>query len=124
MAERAKFWPPRACDPSGPVPCCVPCDARRPRNTGNMTFITGFATWLGIGLAGAFIVRTAYRGPDTTTLMTVAFGVFGAVIGGMLGTSAHIFHDPNPLRIGGLIGAVSGAIAFTFIYNLAAKKLV
>lgn len=89
-----------------------------------MAFITGFAAWLAIGLIGAFIIRAAYRGPDTTALLTVAFGVFGAVIGGMLGTSAHIFHDPNPLRIGSLIGAVLGAIFFTFIYNLIAKKAV
>jgi uncharacterized membrane protein YeaQ/YmgE (transglycosylase-associated protein family) len=89
-----------------------------------MTFIIGFAVWLGIGLAGAFIIRAAYRGPDTTSILTMAFGIFGAIIGGMLGTSAHIFHDPNPLRVGGLIGAVSGAIFFTFIYNLIAKKAV
>jgi uncharacterized membrane protein YeaQ/YmgE (transglycosylase-associated protein family) len=89
-----------------------------------MTFIIGFAVWLGIGLAGAFIIRAVYRGPDTTVPLTVAFGIFGATIGGMLGTSAHIFHDPTPLRVGGLIGAVVGALAFSFIYNLVARTAV
>lgn len=89
-----------------------------------MTFIIGFAAWLVIGLVGAFIIRAVYRGPDTTVLLTLAFGVFGATIGGMLGTSAHIFHDPSPLRVGGLIGAVLGAIGFTFIYNVIARTAV
>lgn len=87
-------------------------------------YLIGYVVWLAIGLAGAFIIRAVYRGPDTTVPLTVAFGIFGAGIGGMLGTSAHIFHDPNPLRIGGLIGAVSGALVFTFAYNIAARKLV
>lgn len=89
-----------------------------------MTFITGFAIWLFIGLLGAFVIRAVYRGPDTTVALTFAFGIFGAFIGGMLGTSAHIFHDPTPLRVGGLIGAVLGATFFTFVYNVAAKKFV
>lgn len=89
-----------------------------------MTFIIGFAVWLAIGLVGAFIIRAVYRGPATTVLMTIAFGLFGAFIGGMLGTSAYIFHDPTPLRVGGLIGAVLGALAFTFIYNLIARTAV
>ena len=89
-----------------------------------MTFIIGFAVWLAIGLVGGFLIRAAYRGPDTTALLAAALGIFGAVIGGMLGTSAHVFHDPTPLRIGGLTGAVLGALFFSFVYNLAARKAV
>lgn len=89
-----------------------------------MSYIVGFIVWLAIGLAGAFILRAGYRGPATTMPLTIAFGIFGAFIGGMLGSSAHIFHDPNPLRIGGLVGAVLGAVFFTLVYNLAAKKAV
>jgi uncharacterized membrane protein YeaQ/YmgE (transglycosylase-associated protein family) len=89
-----------------------------------MDFIIGFAVWLVIGLVGAFVTRAVVHGPATTTLMTMAFGIFGSFIGGMLGTSAHIFHDPVPLRVGGLIGAVLGAVVFTFIYHFAARRAV
>jgi uncharacterized membrane protein YeaQ/YmgE (transglycosylase-associated protein family) len=89
-----------------------------------MPFIVGFLVWIAIGVAGGLILRAAYRGPATTAALTLAFGVFGAFIGGMLGASAYIFHDPNPLRVGALIGAVLGALFFTFVYNLAAKKAV
>lgn len=89
-----------------------------------MTFIIGFAVWLGIGLVGAFLIRAVYAGPDTTAILAAALGISGAVIGGMLGTSAHVFHDPTPLRVGGLTGAVLGAFFFSFVYNLAARKAV
>jgi uncharacterized membrane protein YeaQ/YmgE (transglycosylase-associated protein family) len=89
-----------------------------------MPFIIGFTAWLVIGLLGAFIVRATFRGPDTTGLLSIAFGIFGAFIGGMLGTSAHIFHNPVPLRIGGVIGAISGALIFSFIYHFAARHAV
>lgn len=89
-----------------------------------MAFIGGFAIWLVVGLIGAFVMRAVYRGPDTTPVLTIAFGIFGAFIGGMLGTSAYVFHDPTPMRFGGILGAVLGAIFFTFVYNIVAKKFV
>lgn len=89
-----------------------------------MEFITGFAVWIAIGLVAAIIARAGYRTPGTEAPITFAFGVFGAFIGGMLGTSAYIFHDPVPLRVGSLIGAVLGAVFFTLLYHFAARKVV
>jgi uncharacterized membrane protein YeaQ/YmgE (transglycosylase-associated protein family) len=89
-----------------------------------MAFIIGFAVWLVIGLVGGFILRATFRGPATTAFLSIAFGIFGAFIGGMLGTSAYIFHNPVPLRIGGVIGAISGALIFSFIYHFAARRAV
>lgn len=87
-----------------------------------MEFIIGFAVWITIGVVAGFVINTVYRGPETTQLMTIVFGFFGAFIGGMLGMSGYIFHDPMPLRFGGLMGATMGAIGFTFIYHFIAKK--
>jgi uncharacterized membrane protein YeaQ/YmgE (transglycosylase-associated protein family) len=56
--------------------------------------------------------------------MTLIFGVCGAFIGGMLGTSAYVHHDPLPLRLGGLIGAALGALIFSWLYHLMARKAV
>ncbi len=71
-----------------------------------MEFVAGFLVWIAFGLVAPFLVRTLYRAEGTTGFLTFAFGIFGAFIGGMLGTSPYIFHDPNPLRFGGLLGAL------------------
>lgn len=89
-----------------------------------MAFITGFAVWLVIGVVGGLVAHGLYRADHTVTALAVVFGVFGAFIGGMLGTSAHIFHDPVPLRVGGIIGASAGSLAFPFIYQFIARKVV
>ncbi len=87
-----------------------------------MTFVTGFLIWLALGVAAGLLVRAVYRGPTTTAFLSIFFGVAGAFIGGMLGVAPYVTHDPTPLRFGGLVGAVLGALLFPFIYHLVARK--
>ena len=87
-----------------------------------MTFVTGFLIWLALGIVAGLVLRTVYRGPTTTTFLSIFFGVTGAFIGGMLGVAPYVTHDPTPLRTGALIGAVLGALLFPFIYHLVARK--
>ena len=89
-----------------------------------MTFIVGFLVWAAFGLVAGLIMPRAYRANETVPLLTVVFGLFGAFIGGMLGTSPYIFHDPTPLRVGSLIGALLGAVFFTFLYHFIARKAI
>jgi uncharacterized membrane protein YeaQ/YmgE (transglycosylase-associated protein family) len=90
-----------------------------------MEFITGFAVWLVIGIVGGVLARTVHReSTHTVTWLAIVFGVFGAFIGGMLGTAPYIFHDPMPLRMGSLIGASSGAFIFPFIYQFMGRRFV
>ena len=89
-----------------------------------MDFIIGFAVWILIGVIAGFVVLNVYKAAATEAWLTVVFGVLGAFVGGMLGTSAHIFHDATPLRIGGLLGALIGAIFFSFLYHFIARKAV
>jgi uncharacterized membrane protein YeaQ/YmgE (transglycosylase-associated protein family) len=89
-----------------------------------MEFIAGFAVWIVFGLIGAFAVRLFYSAEGTVSGLTFVFGFFGALIGGMLGTSPYIFHDPTPMRVGALIGALVGAFFFTFMYHFIARKAV
>ncbi len=89
-----------------------------------MDFITGFLIWLAMGVVAAVLVRTAYRTAGTALLLTLAFGVLGAFIGGMLGTAAYIYHDPAPLRFGALLGAALGALFFPFLYHFMARRAV
>lgn len=87
-----------------------------------MTFVTGFLIWLALGAGAGLLLRLVYRGPTTTLFLSLFFGVAGAFIGGMLGASPYVAHDPTPLRFGALVGAVLGALLFPFIYHLVARK--
>jgi uncharacterized membrane protein YeaQ/YmgE (transglycosylase-associated protein family) len=88
-----------------------------------LDFIIGFAVWIVIGLVAGFLMR-GYPAAATEPWLTVVFGVLGAFVGGMLGSSAHVFHDATPLRLGGLMGAVLGAFFFSFLYHFIARKAV
>jgi uncharacterized membrane protein YeaQ/YmgE (transglycosylase-associated protein family) len=89
-----------------------------------MEFLTGFAVWLVLGLVGGILARSVYRADGTALAFAIVFGIFGAFIGGMLGTSPYIHHDPLPLRMGGLIGAAAGGFGFPFLYQFIARKAV
>ena len=89
-----------------------------------MVIISGLFVWAAIGIVIGFVVNAGYRGPDTTRLMTIVLSFFGALIGGMLAMSAYIFHDPVPLRFGGLLGATIGALFCSFTYHFIAKKVI
>jgi uncharacterized membrane protein YeaQ/YmgE (transglycosylase-associated protein family) len=87
-----------------------------------MTFVIGFLIWLALGIGAGLLLHAGYRGPTTTAFLSMFFGVAGAFIGGMLGTAPYVTHDPTPMRLGAMIGAVLGALLFPFIYHLVARK--
>jgi uncharacterized membrane protein YeaQ/YmgE (transglycosylase-associated protein family) len=90
-----------------------------------MTFIAGLGVWLVIGVVGGILARAVYRESTyTVPYLAIVFGVFGAVVGGMLATSAYVFHDPQPLRVGSLIGAAAGGFIFPFVYQLIGRRFV
>jgi uncharacterized membrane protein YeaQ/YmgE (transglycosylase-associated protein family) len=87
-----------------------------------MTYVIGFLIWLVVAVAAAFLLRLFYKAPATSLGLTLFFAISGAAIGGMLGVSPYVTHDPSPLRFGGLLGAVIGAGFFPFVYLLVARK--
>jgi uncharacterized membrane protein YeaQ/YmgE (transglycosylase-associated protein family) len=89
-----------------------------------MNYFAGLGVWLVIGLAAGVLIRVLYRTALTVPILTVTFGVFGAFIGGMLGTSPYIHHDPSPWRFGGLLGAVVGSLFFAGLYHFMTRKAV
>lgn len=89
-----------------------------------MTFATGIIIWIVIGIGAALLFRAFYRGPTTTPFLGVCFAVFGALVGGMLGVAGYVTHDPSPLRIGGLLGCVAGALLFSYIYHGVARRFI
>jgi uncharacterized membrane protein YeaQ/YmgE (transglycosylase-associated protein family) len=114
----------------------LPCDAAAPDVTcaapnrspvffeGDMAFVTGFMVWAVLGIVAGAAIRAVYRAEGTLTALTLIFGLFGAFIGGMLGTAAYIHHDPLPLRLGGILGATIGATTATFLYHYIARNVV
>lgn len=90
-----------------------------------MEYAIGFLVWLGIAALAILLVGMKFRRtPGTTVLVAGILAVLGTFIGGMLGVSGYVYHDPSPLRIGGLIGAVLGGLLFSSIYYWVARKLV
>jgi uncharacterized membrane protein YeaQ/YmgE (transglycosylase-associated protein family) len=87
-----------------------------------MTYLIGFLIWLVLGIAAAFLLRHFYRGPTTSLGLGLFFAIAGAFIGGMLGVSPYVTHDPSPMRFGGLLGAVLGGLLFVYLYHLIARK--
>lgn len=87
-----------------------------------MAYVIGFLIWLAVGIVAAIVLRLVYHGPTTTVALTLFFGISGAFIGGMLGVAPYVTHDPSPLRFGGLLGAVLGAVITPFVYHLVARK--
>ncbi len=87
-------------------------------------FMFGLLVWLVIGLGAGLAVRILFQAAATEKVLTLTFGVFGAFIGGMLGTSPYIHHNPVPLRLGGLLGAVLGSMFFTCLYHYTARKAI
>lgn len=86
-----------------------------------MAYVIGFVVWIVIGIVAAVLMRTVYAAVGTATWLTFAFGIFGAFVGGMLATSGYVYHDPTPLRLGALIGAILGGLMFTYLYHLVAR---
>jgi uncharacterized membrane protein YeaQ/YmgE (transglycosylase-associated protein family) len=89
-----------------------------------LDYIVGFLIWTAFGVGLGFVVSRVFATAGANTIMSLVFGFLGAWIGGMLGTSAHVYHDPTPLRIGGLIGSFTGAIFFSWIYHFIARRVV
>ncbi len=89
-----------------------------------MRYVIGFVIWIVIGLVVAGIVRIVARAAATAPPVTFIFGIFGAFIGGMLGVSGYVFHDPAPVRFGGILGALLGAFFFTYLYHYMARKAI
>lgn len=87
-----------------------------------MTYVIGLLIWLVVGIVAAVVLRVLYKGPTTTVALAQFFAICGAFVGGMLGVSPYVTHDPSPLRFGGLLGAVLGALLFSYAYNAVARK--
>lgn len=89
-----------------------------------MDFIVGFLIWIVLAVAGMALARMTMRAEGLPVFLTFIFALFGAFVGGMIGVSAHVFHDPEPLSIGGVIGAVIGALVFPLVYHFVARRAV
>lgn len=87
-----------------------------------MEYVVGLLIWIVIGLAAGLLARTTYGAAKATRSLTLIFAVSGALVGGMLGVAAYVFHDPAPLRIGGVIGAALGGLFFAYLYHFTARK--
>ena len=89
-----------------------------------MEYVIGLVIWAVFGVIAAIVMRMFLPSPETTAPLSIIFAISGALVGGMLGVSAYVYHDPSPMRFGGLLGAVLGAFLFGWIYHIMARKAV
>lgn len=87
----------------------------------------GIGVWIVIGAFIALVMRIAVKRPEETpghVPVLVLIGVFGAVIGGMLGVGIFEFDDPLALSAGGMGGAVTFSIFMSFLYRWGIRGLI
>lgn len=87
----------------------------------------GIGVWIVMGAFIALVMRIAVKRPEETpghVPVLVLIGVFGAVIGGMLGVGIFEFDDPLALSAGGMGGAVTFSIFMSFLYRWGIRGLI
>ena len=87
----------------------------------------GVGVWIVMGAFIALVMRAVIKRPEETPghiPVLVLLGVFGAVIGGMLGVGIFEFDDPLALSAGGMGGAATFAVLMSFIYRWGIRGLI
>ena len=87
----------------------------------------GIGIWIVMGAVIALVIRVMIKRPEETpghVPVLVAIGVFGAVIGGMLGVGIFEFDDPIAWSTGGIAGAATFAAFMSFIYRWGIRGLI
>jgi hypothetical protein len=87
----------------------------------------GIGIWIVMGAVISFMMRILIKRPEETpghVPVLVAIGVFGAVIGGMLGVGIFEFDDPIAWSTGGIAGAATFAAFMSFIYRWGIRGLI
>ena len=87
----------------------------------------GIGIWIVMGTVISFVMRILIKRPEETpghVPVLVAIGVFGALIGGMLGVGIFEFDDPIAWSTGGIAGAATFAAFMSFIYRWGIRGLI
>ena len=87
----------------------------------------GIGIWIVMGTVISFVMRILIKRPEETpghVPVLVAIGVFGALIGGMLGVGIFEFDDPIAWSTGGIAGAAAFAAFMSFIYRWGIRGLI
>lgn len=87
----------------------------------------GIGIWIVMGAVISLMMRILIKRPEETpghVPVLVAIGVFGAVIGGMLGVGIFEFDDPIAWSTGGIAGAATFAAFMSFIYRWGIRGLI
>jgi uncharacterized membrane protein YeaQ/YmgE (transglycosylase-associated protein family) len=78
----------------------------------------GILGWLILGLVAGAIAKALSRGDEPGGILgTLAVGVFGAILGGLIASAVGIGGISSFFSLGTWLVAIAGALLVLFIYN-------
>tara|TARA_Y100000590_G_scaffold140051_1_gene160582 strand:- start:23713 stop:23991 length:279 start_codon:yes stop_codon:yes gene_type:complete len=87
----------------------------------------GIGVWIVMGILVSLLARIVIKQPEETvghvTILTL-LGIFGAIIGGMLGVGIAEFEEPLAFSIGGIVGALIFSAFTSFMYRWGIRSLI
>src|SRR5512141_2099003 len=87
-----------------------------------MTILIGLLLWLGAGTSGALLARLARPSTAGRQAFTVAWGIFGGFVGGLVGVLPYLPKEGQPWQLGAMVGAVLGGFTLSLLYRLARRS--
>jgi len=87
----------------------------------------GIGIWIVVGVLAALLIKVLVKRPEVTpghTTILMLMGIFGALIGGMLGVGLFHFYDPVALSVGGMAGGVVFALFMAWIYRWGIRSMI
>jgi uncharacterized membrane protein YeaQ/YmgE (transglycosylase-associated protein family) len=80
----------------------------------------GILGWILFGLVVGIVAKLIMPGRDPGgILVTIALGIVGALVGGLLGQALQLYGPGEPA---GFLGATLGAILLLWAYRLATRR--
>ena len=91
--------------------------------TNALTLRTNFFTWALLGLLAGGIAKLIFPGKDPGgCLVTIAIGIVGALLGGLLGTTVFDWGEVTGFNLPSLGIAIAGSLVLLLVFRLLSRK--
>lgn len=87
----------------------------------------GIGIWIVMGALVGLLMKVLVDRPEAApghTAILLVLGVFGALVGGMLGVGIFHFYDPVALSLGGMAGAALLSFLMVWLYRWGVRTMI